>query len=297
MGKQAHVITPDLAPTMYSWINGFKTITAYERAQAECDVLIDDADVLFMMDYNTLSRIKSLGEKLKTFSKTKVLVDHHLDPDIDVDVFFSDPNEPATCSYIFKILCEAGLKEYISIEAVTNFYTGIMTDTGGLSYNSSSSDIYYVVADLLNMGVDKPKVHDKIFNNKFMKQLRLLGFTLGHRMSWIPDLPLTVMALSADDLERFNYNTGDTEGFVNYPLQVRNVVANVLILERPDCVKISIRSKGEFPVNEFAAKYFGGGGHLNAAGCTYFGKFEDAVRLYKENIKIFYTEWLAKQGK
>lgn len=297
MGKEAQVITPDLAPTFYSWINGYKTIKAYERELEACDVIIDNADVIIMMDYNSLDRVKSMAEKIKSVNKTKILIDHHIDPSIDVDVFFSNPEEPATCSYVYQILKEAGYEKYISLDAATNFYAGIMTDTGGLSYNSSNPMIYYIVAQLLEMGIDKMKVHEKIFNNKHMRQLKLLGFTLGCRMRRIAKKPLTIMALSAADLDRFNYNTGDSEGFVNYPLQARDVVANVLILERPDCIKLSIRSKGEFPVNEFAARYFGGGGHLNAAGGTYHGALEDAVKIYENNIVRFYEEWLVLQNK
>lgn len=297
MGKQASVITPDLAPSFYSWIKGYKTTKAYEREQEACDKIIDEADVVIMMDFNALDRIKSLGDKLLKFTRTKILIDHHIEPKVDVDVFFSDPTESATCSYLYRIITEAGYAQYITIDVATNLYTGIITDTGGLSYNSSNPELYYIVADLLKRGVDKTWVHEKIFNNKHLRQLRLLGFALSKRLYRIPNTPLTVMALSIEDLERFNYNTGDTEGFVNYPLQSRDVKANVLILERPDSVKLSIRSKGDFPVNEFASKYFGGGGHLNAAGCTFHGSLQDAESLYKENMLKFYNEWVAKQGK
>lgn len=297
MGKEAQVITPDLAPTFYSWIKGFKTTKSYEREQEACDPIIDNADVIVMMDYNSLDRVKSLGAKLSSLNKTRVLIDHHIDPNVEADVFFSCHEEPATCSLLFKILREAQLMQYVTQEVVTNIYTGIMTDTGGLSYNSSNSDIYYIVAQLLEMGVDKAWVHEKIFNNKHLRQLKLLGYTLGLKMHRIAKRPLTMMALSAADLERFNYNTGDSEGFVNYPLQARDVVANVLILERPDCIKLSIRSKGEFPVNEFAARYFGGGGHLNAAGGTYHGTLADAVKIYEENMVTYYDQWLAEQKK
>lgn len=292
MGKEATVVTPDLAPTSYAWMKGYKTLVCYERQQEEADALIDSADLIVMMDYNDLGRVRKLGEKLKTLiGKPTLLIDHHLAPAVRADVMISRPAASATCQILFKMLVAAGLSEHIDTEAATNMYTGVVTDTGGLSYNSDDPELYELVAAMLRMGVDKTRVHEKIFNNKSVKQLKLQGFALNRRFHRVERLPIAVMSLSAGELEQYNYTTGDTEGLVNIPLQVRDISISCLIMERPDGIKISLRSKGDFPVNEYAARYFGGGGHLNAAGGSFDGSIEDAVEAYRRTIVDFYTHW------
>lgn len=297
MGKDATVVTPDLAPTSYAWMMGFKSLVCYERQQEEADKLLDEADLVVMMDYNDLGRVKTLGEKIMSLSTPRMLIDHHLDPVVQADVMISRPHASATCQVLFNLLLAAGFSQFIDEEAVTNMYAGVITDTGGLSYNSSDPDIYILVAEMLRRGVDKAYVHEKIFNNKSVKQVKLLGFALGRKFHRVEKYPLALISLSKEELERFNYTTGDTEGLVNIPLQVRDIKVSCLILERPDCVKMSFRSKGDFPVNEYAAKYFGGGGHLNAAGGAFHGPIDDAVELYQKTIADFYVRWMKRTAK
>ncbi|MBP5365452.1 MAG: DHH family phosphoesterase [Bacteroidales bacterium] len=297
LGKEATVITPDLPPSFYSWLPGFKTIKVYDRETDACNPIIEAADVVMIMDYNELSRVFALGEKLKEYpQKTFVLLDHHMEPNVNASLEFSFPEASSTCAVVYEVLKAAGFDSVVDVPAATNLYTGIITDTGGLSYSSNDPDLYLLVADLLRKGIDKPFIHDKIFNNKDLRRLKLLGYSLLKRMHRIASLPLTIVALSADDLEKFKYFTGDTEGFVNIPLQSRDVIANVLILERPDMIKLSIRSKGDFYVRDFAAEFFGGGGHKNAAGGTFKGTFEEAVECYKKNIVEYYNKWLAQKS-
>ena len=297
MGKQADVITPDLAPTMYTWIDGFKTLRCYERQQEECDKIIDEADLLIFMDFNDLARTKVMAAKLEGIQTKRVLIDHHLDPMVKADVSFSHPEASSTCQLVYSLLLEAGLKEYVDTQATQNFYAGIVTDTGGLSYNSSDPKLYELIASMLRKGIDKTFVHDKIFNSRTLRQLKLQGFSLGRKLHRVERYPLAVMALSAKELEQYKYTTGDVEGLVNIPLQVKDIMVSCLMLERPDCIKMSFRSKGEFPVNEFSAEYFGGGGHLNAAGGTFHGSLEEATELYCKAIADFYERWMKKTAK
>ena len=297
LGKQAAVITPDNAPTFYSWMPGIRKSLTYDRQTEECDKLIDSADVIVYLDFNCTKRIQALGEKIEQSKAVKMLIDHHLYPEVNVDAAFSDPTAPATCELVYNLLRATGFEEHIGKEAATNFYTGIITDTGALCYNSSKPETYLTVASLLDKGIDKTHIHDKIFNNKHFRRLQLMGFCLYRKMERINKMPITMMALSDEELRRFNYNTGDTEGFVNYPLSIKNVEVSALILERPDKIKISFRSKGEFPVNEFSARFFGGGGHKNAAGGTFAGTLDEAVARYKMNIVQFYNEWTEKNRK
>lgn len=291
MGKHVTIIAPDNAPSFYSWMNGFGSVRCYEREQEQCDEIIDQADVVFLLDFNDLSRIKSLGCKLSATPKALVMIDHHTDPQAQCQLTFSEPTAPATCDVVYRLLKKIGLEKHICQKAATHFYTGICTDTGGLSYNSSQPSLYRTVAELLEKNVDKNAVHDNVFNNKTLRRLKLLGFCLSRKMRRIGKLPITIMALNASELDRFHYSTGDTEGYVNYPLQMKDIKASVLILERPDAIKISLRSKGDFAVNEFAARYYSGGGHINAAGANCQGVFDIVVAEFIQNISLFFLEW------
>ena len=296
MGKEATVVTPDLPPSYYSWMPGFKTIKAYDRDIENCNSIVDAVDVLIMLDFNDIGRLDVMGDKISSVSKPTIIVDHHTNPTLSADAFLSEPEASATCSILADLIKTVGWSNFIDTDVATNLYTGIITDTGGLSYSSNNPEIYYTVADLLKYGIDKMYIHDKIFNNKDLRRLKLIGFSLLRRLHRVAKLPLTITALTIEDLDKFNYFTGDAEGLVNIPLQSKDVIANALILERPDMIKLSIRSKGDFYVNDFAAQYFEGGGHVNAAGGKFRGSLDDAVALYKEGIVKHYEEWLKKKS-
>lgn len=291
MGKKCSVLVPDLPPTNLSWIPGFKTAHPYERETDLCDSLIEESDCIFVMDYNSHSRTLKLGEKLASIDKASkcwVMVDHHLDPVEECDVMISNPEASATCEVIFDCLNNSGLKKYIDETAASCFYTGIMTDTGGLSYNSSDPELYILVSELLRYGIDKNSIHDKIFNNKSVRRLKLLSASL-KKMVVIEGTNVAFIPLSKSILDKYHYMTGDTEGFVNVPLQAKTVICSILLMDRPDGVKVSLRSKGDFSVSDFAQKYYGGGGHFNASGATLKMPFEEAVETVERDMKEYYA--------
>lgn len=293
MGKKCSVIVPDLPPTNLSWIPGFKTTHAYERETEVCDALIEESDCIFIMDYNSHSRTLKLGEKLASLdkgSKYWVMIDHHLDPVEKTDVLISNHEASATCEVVFDCLRNSSLKEYIDVTAASCLYTGIMTDTGGLSYNSSNPDLYILVAELLRYGFDKNAIHDKIFNNKSVRRLKLLAASL-KKMTVIEGTNVAFIPLSKSILDQYHYMTGDTEGFVNVPLQAKNIVCSILLMDRPDGVKASLRSKGDFSVSDFASKYYGGGGHFNASGATLHMPFDEAVEKITKDMKEYYLQY------
>lgn len=291
MGKQATVVTPDLAPTMYAWMPGFKTVRSYEREREVCDALIDVADCLAVMDYNDPQRVRALGERIAAAQVPVVLIDHHTEPRMEAAAQLSLPQAPATCLIVYDLLIAAGLAEHLDKEATTLLYAGLMTDTGGLSYNSSDPDIYVKVADMLRRGIDKDWIHDKLFRDKPFKRIKLQGYALGRKLHRLKDRPVAVMALSAEELERHNYTTGDTEGLVNIPLQARGVDISCLLMERDDGIKLSMRSKGDLPINEYAQATYDGGGHANAAGATFYGTLQEAQDTFERTI----AEWLQKR--
>jgi phosphoesterase RecJ-like protein len=166
-------------------------------------------------------------------------------------------------------------------------YTGMMTDTGGFTYNSNEPEIFMIISLLIKKGVNRDYVYNNVSNNYNEQRFRLLGFTLSQRMKVYPESCASLIYLSKEDQKQFTISKGDTEGFVNYPLSIKNIIFSIFIREDDQLVKISLRSQGDFPCNEFAADYFNGGGHLNASGGEFYGKIEDAILLFEKGLEVY----------
>ena len=206
-----------------------------------------------------------LEDALKA-APTKVLIDHHQEPEAFAQVMFSHTGAPATCQMVYDIVMALGLGGHLGVEAATCLYAGIVTDTGSFRFRSTTAHTMRVAADLIERGVQVDAVHNAIADDNSEHRLRLLGFTLNERLAVYPDMGLAVIALSRDDLKRFHFQPGDTEGFVNYGLSIRGIRLSAFFVEREDMVKISLRSKGSLPVDRLVKEHFDGGGHINAAG-------------------------------
>jgi phosphoesterase RecJ-like protein len=217
----------------------------------------------------------------------KVMIDHHPGPEDIADVMISEPLASATCELIYDVIVKAGWKDMLTKDLAECIYTGIMTDTGSLSYNSSRPEIYHIVAGLVETGVDKDKVHKLVFHSNSFNRMRLLGHALGQKMFRLDDAPAAYIELSDKELKEYDYKPGDSEGFVNYPLWIEGISVSALFMEHPDKIKVSLRSRGTLPVNKFSELFYHGGGHLNAAGGEYYGKLEDAVKIFKEELPGF----------
>lgn len=264
-GHEAKVVLPNTPPSFLHWMPGYGEAVAYDKAQDAALTIIRECEVLFCLDFNRSDRVAKLEQALLE-APLKVLIDHHQDPDPFAAITFSDTSACATSQMVVDIAHALGLSEHIGAQAATCLYTGIVTDSGSFRFGSTTSHTMRVAADLMDRGVRITDVHEAIYDDERETRLKLLGFTLNERMEVIPELGTTIIRLSMADLKRFDFKPGDTEGFVNYGLSIRGIRLAAFFMERPDMVKVSLRSKGTLPVDGIVRDHFDGGGHHNAAG-------------------------------
>lgn len=264
IGKKSIIMVPNRYPAFYEWMPGIDKVVIMEEAKAQSINIIKKADLIFCLDYNSLDRVNGMKPILEQSKAPKILLDHHLNPDIDAVVKISHPEISSTSELVFRLICRIGGYADMNTEGAQCIYTGMMTDTGGFTYNSNSREIYTIIGYLLDKGIDKDDIYRRVFNTYSEDRLRLLGYCLT-KMEILDNSNTAIISLTLDELNRFNYQVGDTEGFVNIPMQIKHINRSVLLREDKDKVKLSFRSQGDTPVNTLAEQ-FGGGGHKNAAG-------------------------------
>jgi phosphoesterase RecJ-like protein len=293
---QVKVITPTDYPGFLNWMNGNDEVIIFNQGNEEISArLVNEADVIFCLDFSALSRINELGELIRASKAKKVLIDHHLYPENFADITFSDVGAAATAVLIYKIIVGLGDKDQLDTCIGEAIYAGIMTDTGSFRHPSTNREVHLIIAELINLAVDISKIHRLIYDNNTEIRLRFLGYALLYKLKVLPEFYTAFISVSAEELKRFESQTGDTEGLVNYVLSLEKVVMAAVIIEREEAVKISFRSKGEFSVSDFARKHFEGGGHRNAAGGKSQLSLEETVKqfmdllpLYKEQLSETY---------
>jgi phosphoesterase RecJ-like protein len=278
------VVVPNNFPAYYKWMPGAKDIVIYERYPDFAKQLIHGADVIFCLDFNELKRVGKVAEALEAAPGRKIMMDHHLYPAVFCKVTMSYPEISSTSEIVFRFICRMGMYDLISKPAAECIYTGMMTDTGAFTYNSNQPEIYTIIAELIKKGIDKDLIYRKVYQVYSQSRLRLMGYALNEKMKVYAKQHTALITLSQKELVRFQYTTGDTEGFVNLPLSIAGIEFAVFIREDLDYVKISLRSVGDFPCNEFAANYFNGGGHKNASGGEFYGTLEDAVAAFEKAL-------------
>ena len=291
LGNNVSVVVPNSFPQFLKWIAGTDKIIQFDEQPELVTQLLEEADVIFCLDFNTLSRIKGLGELVQSSKAKKVMVDHHPYPGDFADVTISYPIISSTSELIFRLICRMGDFSEISKEAAEAIYTGMMTDTGAFTYNSNSPEIYHIIGELLSKGINKDQIYIQVYNNYSVDRFRMMGFMINERMRIFPDQKAALLTLSHDEQQKFNRQKGDTEGFVNIPLSIKGIVFSVMMREDTDMIKLSFRSSGKFPANIFASEIFNGGGHLNAAGAEFSGSLEEAVRKFEEALPAYYEKY------
>lgn len=289
LGKEAVLVTPDLPPEYLSFMPGFCDIIVGSCKPDRAFVTIRNCDLLLCLDFNSLKRIDRMAPAVKACCGYKVMVDHHLNPDLEVDLAFSCPEQSSTCVLLYRLLDQAGLAKHIDREGAECLLTGIMTDTGGLAYNSLDPQLYLVIAQLVARGADKDMLYRLLFRTRPLNQILLNSFALSQRMTMFPDHRAALIVLSSEDLRRFDYVKGLTEGLVNVPLEVPDIIYSVFLREDLEerYVKVSMRSKGDFPVDRICSECFGGGGHLNAAGGEIRASLDEAVRAVTDAMPLY----------
>lgn len=295
--KTVNVIVPNAFPDFLRWMPGAKDIIRYDKYAEFADKLINEADVLCCLDFNALSRIDKMADVVAKSPARKMLVDHHLDPEDFCRIIISHPGISSTSELVFRLICRLGYYEDITKEGAECIYTGMMTDTGGFTYNSNSPEIYFIISQLLSKGIDKDEIYRKVFNTYSEGRLRLMGYVLYDKMQVFPQFNSALIWLTKAEQGRFQYIKGDTEGFVNIPLSMKNIIFSVFLREDTEksMIKVSLRSVGSFPCNKVAAEFFNGGGHLNASGGEFYGTMEEAIELYKQALVRYEDLLLAKK--
>ena len=286
MGHAVQVVLPNEAPGNLWWMPGADGTITHDKAKEAAVKLVREADLLFCLDFNRPDRVEALEDAVRA-APLKILIDHHRDPDSGFNVAFSDITASSTCQMVHDVITAMGKDGLIDKNAATCLYAGIMTDSGSFRFSSTTPHTLRVAADLMERGAVPQAIHAAIMEDNTVDRLRLTGFALNERLLVLEGGAATLIALSKADLERFRYVPGDTEGLVNFGLGVKGVRLSAFLAERNGIIKISLRSKGNLPVNEFLAAHFEGGGHGNAAGGRSRASMEETLHKMKRELPSF----------
>lgn len=286
--KTVNVIVPNAFPDFLRWMPGAKDIIRYDKYTEFANKLLNEADVICCLDFNALSRIDAMADAVAQSPARKMMIDHHLNPEAFCRIIISHPEISSTSELVFRLICRLGYFEDITKEGAECIYTGMMTDTGGFTYNSNNREIYFIISELLSKGIDKDDIYRKVYNTYSESRLRLMGYVLSN-MQVYPDYHSALISLTKNEQGRFNYIRGDSEGFVNIPLSIKDVVFSCFLREDTEkpMIKVSLRSVGTFPCNQLAAEFFNGGGHLNASGGEFYGTLEEAKKVLERALEKF----------
>jgi phosphoesterase RecJ-like protein len=282
-GHQVTVISPTNWAGWVGWMEGVETVLNYEQQTVLADQVLDKADWLFCLDFNAFHRTKSMSTKLAALTCTKILIDHHQEPDLPAfDYGVSDTQKSSTSEMIYDFIAATEGLDLLNTAMAECIYAGLVGDTGSFRFSSAHAGVHAIVADLKKRGLDHGKIHEGLYDNFLENRLRFIGHILLHRMEIFYEQNSALISIPKADLLKFHIKTGDTEGLVNYPLSIQGIKFVALVIDRDEERKWSFRSKGSFDCNTFARTYFEGGGHFNAAGGRSSDSLENTVKRFKE---------------
>ena len=290
MGKEPLLVAPDQFPDYLHWLPNSEKIVRYDKRKDFVDMVLKIADLLFCLDFNTLSRTDQMADALAASPARKVLIDHHPDPDVDAVVSVSRPEMSSASEVLFRVVWQLGLFPQLGRHYAVPIYCGMMTDTGGFTYNSSDPDIYFIISQLLTKQIDKDKIYRNVYHNYSEHRLRMVGHVLCNRLVVDEARHAAYFTLTREDMQKYHFIKGDAEGVVNMPLQIKGLKLSISLredTERDNVVWVSLRSVDDFPCNEMAARFFNGGGHLNASGGRLDMSIDEAVETVKKALNAF----------
>lgn len=266
-GHRVTVVTPTEYPQSLHWMAGNDSVIAFdEKQRIAVSQLIDSASAIFCLDFSAIDRIKELAPMVRQARATKVLIDHHLEPESFADLALWSPEAAATAELIFQLISELGDRDLIDVPIAECIYAGLMTDTGSFRHSNTTGNVHRIAGTLIDIGIDVSTIHRRIFDNVSLDKFRLLGYVLNEKLKVLPEYRFAYITLTEDELKTYRSKTGDTEGMVNYALAVQGVVMAAILIDRGEEIRISFRSVGDFSVRDLASAHFNGGGHRNAAG-------------------------------
>ena len=287
LGKEPVVIVPDQYPDFLMWLPNTEKIIRYDKQRDKADLLFKIADLVFCLDYNAPSRVDEMEQSLVSSPATRVLIDHHLNPDVPADLIISEPEASSTCELVFRLVWQMGAFPNLTRQFAVPIYCGMMTDTGGFTYNSSRPEIFFIISELLTKRIDKDKIYRNVYHNYSESRMRLMGYVMYEKLVYMPEYNAAYYTLTKDELKRFRFIKGDAEGLVNIPQQIKGLRLSISLredTEKDRVVWVSLRSVDNFPCNLMAEEFFNGGGHLNASGGRLNCSMDEAVRIVKDAI-------------
>ena len=293
-GKEVTVIVPDQFPDFLMWLPNTEKIVRYDKHKEKCDMLFKIADLVFCLDYNATSRVSDMEPALVSSPAPKVLIDHHLDPDVPAVLTISVPEASSTSELVFRIVWQMDGFKNLGRQFAIPIYCGMMTDTGGFLYNSSRPEIYFIIGELLTKHIDKDRIYRNVYHNYSEDRIRLMGYVMYEKLTYLPEYHAAYYAITKDELRRFHFVKGDAEGLVNIPQQIKGLRLSISLredTEKKKLVWVSLRSVDQFPCNKMAAEFFNGGGHLNASGGHLDMTMDEAVETVRRAI-IAYADML-----
>lgn len=296
-GKEPDIIVPDAYPDFLQWLPGSDRIIRYDKHAADkADEMLQKAELIFCLDFNGTNRVDEMKDALEQSPARKIMIDHHLDPSMDTVLTVSHPQMSSTSELVFRIIWQLGGFEEMSRKCAVCIYCGMMTDTGGFTYNSNQPEIFFIVSQLLTKGIDKDKIYRNVFNNFSPWAIRLRGYLMSQKLNIFNDLHAAYFTISRRDMRDFHFIKGDAEGLVNEPLKIKGMRLSISLREddrRDNTIWVSLRSVDDFPCNLVASEFFNGGGHLNASGGRLHCTLDEAERVVRRAF-AHYEDLLTK---
>ena len=292
-GHHVDCVVPNKYPYYLDWMSGIGDVLIYKNSAERVEAAIAEADILFCLDFHSYSRLDALGDVIVANTKAKrVLIDHHLDPSSEFDLMFSHPESSSTSFLVYCIIEALWGNHTISRQQAEVLYVGMMTDTGNFSFSFLTPELYRSLAVLAATGINIPQINNNVYNSFTEGRARLFGYVINRKMRFLRKGTVAHMSLTEEEMRRFWFQQGDSEGFVNYPLTVKKMRMSAIFIEHKDFIRVSLRSRGKVDVNLFAARYFEGGGHKNAAGGKSFVTMAETIARFEAAVEEFAKEGL-----
>jgi len=286
LGHSVTVISPTNWAGFLNWMPGCEKVIDYDYRRPEAEAVLQKAEWIFCLDFNTLSRAKNMAPVIAGLACVKILIDHHQQPEESAfDYGISDTAKSSTSEMVYDFIVNSGNKDKVNIEVAECLYAGVIGDTGSFRFPAATASVHSMVAHLKETGFNHTLVHENIYDNFLENRLRFIGMALLHRMEIMYEYNTALIAISKNDLLKFDIKTGDTEGLVNYPLTIQGIKLAAIVIDRDEERKWSFRSKGDFDTNTFARTYFNGGGHYSASGGRSSDSLDKTIQKFKQSIK------------
>ena len=294
MGHSVTCIVPNKYPYYLNWMAGIRDMVIFKHDdEGRAARAVAEADIIFCLDFHSLSRLDALSDVIAANTTAKrVLIDHHLNPAEPFDLMFSYPESSSTCYLLYRIIEELWGTASITPTQAEVLYVGMMTDTGNFSFSFLTPDLFRAVAALVETGIEVPRIYNNVYNSFTEGRARLFGYVINRKMRILRRGTVAHMSLTEEEMRRFCFQQGDSEGFVNYPLTIKKMKMSAIFIEHHDFIRVSLRSRGDVDVNLFAGRYFNGGGHRNAAGGKSFDPMPETIARFERAVDEFAAEGL-----